>query len=105
MGKNSRQDASTGIPEARLVELRQNGKAASQADGRFVDPRVLSRCEKTLDRRGEEWAAAVLGRDISRRSVMMPHRPYLLAGEDHTLIAADAEEDRISIADLDFAVQ
>ena len=103
MGKHSRQDALTDITEARLVELRQQGKSASQAIGGFVDPRVLNRCEEVLDRRGEEWAATVLGRDISRRSLTVRHRPYLHTGEDHILVAADAEEDRIAIAHLDTA--
>lgn len=104
MGKHSKREdtAHTGISEARLVELRKQGRDASRAGGGFVDPFVLRRCQDALDRRGEEWAAAVLGRDIGRRSVAVVHRPYLLAGEDHTLVAADAEEDHLSIAHLDF---
>lgn len=104
MGRHSKPDEDlTAIPEARLVELRRAGIEAERAGGGFVDPAVLSRCEKVLDRRGEQWAASVLGRDISRRSpsTNYRHRPYLSVGEDRALVAADAEEDRISIAHLD----
>lgn len=103
MGKHSKQDSSpTRISEARLVELRRSGQDASRTGGGFVDPFVLRRCQEALDRRGEDWAAAVLGRDIGRRSPMVVHRPYLMDGEDHTLVAADAEEDHLNIAHLDF---
>lgn len=104
MGKHSKvENNSTRIGEARLVELRHASKVASRDAGGFVDPYTLQRCEGVLDRRGEDWAAAVLGRDITRRSLTVAHRPYLLTGEDHTLVAADAEEDRISVAHLDVA--
>lgn len=91
-------DTATRITEARLIELRRDGK---NRDRGFVDPHVLRRCTDVLDRRGEAWAATVLGRDISRRSVGVPHRPYLYAGEPHALVAADAEEDLLTILDLD----
>jgi hypothetical protein len=104
MGKHSKvENNATHIGEGRLVELRQAGRVADRGAGGFVDPYILQRCEGVLDRRGEHWAAAVLGRDITRRSLTVAHRPYLLTGEDHTLVAADAEEDRISVAHLDFA--
>ncbi|GAA3148533.1 hypothetical protein [Rhodococcus baikonurensis] len=93
--------ATTSIPEQRLVELRSDGKVASGVQGGFVDPRVLHRCVEVLDRRGEGWAAAVLGRALDRRSLAVPTRPFLHAGEDHTVVLADAEEDRIAIAHLD----
>ena len=103
MGRHSKQESNpTSISEERLAELRRHGQDANRAGGGFVDPSVLRRCQEALDRRGEEWAAAVLGRDIARRSPTVVHRPYLLAGEDHTLVAADGEEDRLSIAHLDF---
>ncbi|WP_231997413.1 hypothetical protein [Mycobacterium sp. 1245111.1] len=79
----------TSIPEARLVELRREGNAQVQ---RFVDPDVIARCIEVLDRRGELWAAAVLGRDLVRRSLIRAGRPYLRAGEDYTLVAADRVE-------------
>lgn len=104
MGRHSKPDEDlTAIPEARLVELRRAGIQADHAGGGFVDPAVLAHCETVLDRRGEQWAASVLGRDISQRSPSpyLRHRPYLSTGEDRTLVAADAEEDRIGIAHLD----
>lgn len=84
-------DPVTAITPARLAELRAEGKTKR---GPYVDPRVLNRCTGVLDRRGETWAAAVLGRDISRRSLAVPHRPWLNEGEQYILVAADAEEDR-----------
>lgn len=102
MGKHSKPaHAITGIAEGRLIELRREGQASGPGNGRFVDPTVLHQCLGVLDRRGEPWAASVLGRDLSRRSLGVPHRPYLLPGEDHILVAADSEEDRIAIEHLD----
>jgi hypothetical protein len=79
----------TEIPESRLVELRREGNAQVQ---RFVDPDVIARCLAVLGRRGEPWAAAILGRDLARRSLIRQDRPYLSDGEDYTLIAADRAE-------------
>lgn len=102
MGKHSKPDVSaTAISEDRLVELRREGKAADREDGPFVDPVVVWQCEAVLDRRGEVWAASVLGRDISRRSLGVAHRPYLFPGEARVLVAADAEEDQVAIGRLD----
>lgn len=84
----------TQIPDTRLVELRACGKsAASRAAGRFIDARVLADCSQVLSRRGETWAAAVLGRGLSRRSITASALPYLAADEEYTLVAADREED------------
>lgn len=103
MGRHSKvENTATHIGEVRLTELRQASRAVCRDTGGFVDPHMVRRCEGVLDRRGEAWAAAVLGRDITRRSSTVSHRPYLLAGEDHTLVAADAEEDRLSVTHLDF---
>jgi hypothetical protein len=79
----------TQIAPARLAELRAEGRAKV---GRFVDPAVLLRCRKVLARRGETWAAEVLGRDLTRRSLLVPGLPYLVDGEEHTLVDADREE-------------
>lgn len=84
-------DPVTAISPARLVELRVEGKAKV---GQFVDPHVLHKLTGVLAKRGETWAAAILGRDISRRSIAIPAMPYLNSGEEYTLVAADAEEDR-----------
>jgi hypothetical protein len=81
----------TAIEPARLVELRTEGQAkASQ----FVDPHVLHNMTAVLAKRGETWAAAILGRDISRRSLAIPAMPWLRNGEEYTLVAADVEEDK-----------
>lgn len=93
--------AATGIPECRLVELRARAREAERAGGRFVDPVVARRCGEVLDRRGEVWAAGVLGRDIARRSAAVPGRPYLVGGEYRVIVAADAEEDTVALAELD----
>ncbi|BEL41993.1 Uncharacterised protein [Mycobacteroides abscessus subsp. abscessus] len=102
MGRHSKPDVmATGISETRLVEIRRAGIDAECGNGGLQDARLLNRCEEVLDRRGESWAASVLGRDISRRSRYVTHRPWLLDGESYALIEADAEEDRLSITHLD----
>lgn len=72
-----------------MIELRRVGKASARP---FVDPYTIARCVEVLDRRGEAWAAAVLGRNIDRRSLGVPARPHLRAGEAHTIVAADYAE-------------
>lgn len=84
----------THIPAARLVELRQQGLAAERADGPFVDPRMLYRCEQVLAKRGQRWAEAILSRSMAKRSIAFPNKPWLNPGDDHTLVLADVEEDR-----------
>ncbi|MFV8160677.1 hypothetical protein ACNQVK_00740 [Mycobacterium sp. 134] len=102
MGKHSKPEpATTTIPEARLVELRQAGIADERDNGPFIDPHILQKSTAVLDRRGESWAASVLGRDISRRSRAVPRRSYLHDGESRTLIAADHEEDRVAASHID----
>lgn len=86
------------LSESLLVDLRAEGIAQRS---RFVDPVVIAKCSRVLDRRGELWAASVLGRDISRRSLGVPSRPYLRDGEEYVLVAADGAEDLAAIAGLD----
>lgn len=81
----------TAISPARLVELRAEGQTKIQ---QFVDPHVMSRVTTVLGKRGEAWAAAILGRSISRRSILVPTMPWLRNGEEYTLVAADTEEDK-----------
>lgn len=88
----------TDIPETQLMELRAAGHARQSP---FVDPGVLQQCSSVLDRRGEEWAASVLGRDLSRRSIAVRNRPFLNGGEEYALVAADQAEDRLILARLD----
>lgn len=87
----------TTLPETRLVELRADGLLHRSA---FPDPSVLHDCLRVLDRRGEKWAASVLGRDVSRRSVAVPGRPFLRDGEPYTLVAADRAEDDLILSSL-----
>lgn len=90
---------STKIPAKALVALRAQGLANSRKSP-FVDPYVIARCTAVLDRRGEPWAADVLGRDISRRSIGVPRRPYLIDGEPETLVAADVAETKLAFDEL-----
>jgi hypothetical protein len=89
--------APTNIPPHRLREIRELGVAADRARGPFVDPGVLSRCTGVLGRRGERWAAAILGRNLSRRSLAVPGKPWLSNGEPDALIMADQEEDAYTV--------
>jgi hypothetical protein len=81
----------TAISPERLVELRAQ---ATTLVSRFPQPSVINRCCQVLDRRGEAWAAEVLGRDLSRRSLASAKWPFLNDADPYTLIAADIEEDR-----------
>jgi hypothetical protein len=74
-----------------LAALHAEGRAQA-ACSRFVDPVAVSRCRRVLTQRGEEWAASVLLRDISRRSPLRASLPYLDTGEPEILVLADAAE-------------
>lgn len=87
----------TCITASRLVELRAHGARAARST-KFVDPQIIRRCTTVLDRRGEGWAAAILGRNIDRRSHAVPSGPYLLRADLYVLIAADREEDIAALA-------
>lgn len=87
----------TRMPPAKLVELRATGRARA---GRFVDPAVIRRCGIVLDRRGEDWAASILGRSLERRSLAVPSRPYLHHGEEYVLILADTAEDAHALREM-----
>ena len=90
----------TNLTEAKLVELRIAGVSYAMRQS-FIDPYTVAQCSKVLDRRGEQWAASVLGRDISGRSIAASSRPYLTAGEPYTLCAADRTEDNLILAELE----
>ena len=90
----------TKIPEPQLVQMREAGVTVGRAST-FVDPHVVHACLRVLERRGEVWARSVLGRDLARRSLTDGRWPYLLAGEEHVIVAADVEEDRLAAALLD----
>lgn len=91
----------TNLGEPELTQLRQQGYEAARKSGPFVDPHVIARCLHVLDRRGEPWAAAILGRDIARRSKWRPDRPWLRTGEEYILVAADVAEDDRVLDDVD----
>lgn len=89
----------TTLSEQRLVQVRAAARTATEhASNPFVDPREIRHATQILDRRGERWAAAVLGRDLTRRSLATAQRPFLYTGECAIIIAADVAEDR-AIAD------
>lgn len=90
----------TKIPEPRLVQMRQAAGTAGRTS-KFVDPHAVYACLAVIQRRGEEWARSVLGRDLARRSLADARWPYLLTGEEHVIVAADVEEDRLAAALLD----
>lgn len=81
----------TTLSPERLAELAAEGQAQA-ARSRFVDPCAAAASKKLLRERGEEWAASVLMRDLSRRSLALPHLPWLEDGEMETLILADRAE-------------
>ncbi|MEV1003435.1 hypothetical protein [Nonomuraea sp. NPDC050202] len=88
----------TTLSPEKLAELAAQGKAEA-AKCRFVDPDVVAASKKILRERGEAWAASVLMRDISRRSLGVPHLPFFHEGEMETLILADrAEWDQLAAA-------
>lgn len=74
-----------------LGQLACQGRAAAAASP-FVDPTAASRARRLIEERGEEWAASVLLRDLSRRSQLRADLPWLHPGELETLIAADRAE-------------
>ncbi|WP_264003348.1 hypothetical protein [Mycolicibacterium sphagni] len=84
------------MPERALVRLRRHAFAKRS---QFIDPYVIAECGRVLDRRGEVWAASVLGRDLTARSVAVPARPYLRGGEEYVLVAADRAEDELVLED------
>lgn len=81
----------TRIPEAQLAELR--GLSVFGRLEPFPDPHVIAASKRALTQRGENWAAAVLGRDLSRRSIAFPRLPYLESGEQYVLAEADRIEE------------
>lgn len=81
----------TTLTPEKLAELATRGRAEA-ARSRFVDPCAVAQSKKLLRERGEEWAASVLMRDLSRRSLLFGHLPWLEDGELETLILADRAE-------------
>jgi hypothetical protein len=83
----------TQLTEQVLAELRAAGLKSRTA---FIDPHVLNRAQQVVCRRGEEWAASVLGRGSLDHNIM-----WLKDGEQHTLIAADRTENQLALARIE----
>lgn len=81
----------TALTPERLAALHAEGRRLSSRS-RFVDPHAVIECKRVLWVRGEEWAASVLLRDITRRSAIDPTYPWFVDGEMETLALADAAE-------------
>ncbi|GAA2411042.1 hypothetical protein GCM10010404_81190 [Nonomuraea africana] len=81
----------TTLTPERLAELAALGRTLA-ARSRFVDPEAAARSKKLLRERGETWAASVLMRDLSRRSLLLPAYPWLEDGEMETLVLAEQAE-------------
>jgi len=83
--------AVTTLGADQLVQLHLDG-IAMRGTSPFEDPRTMNRYQEVLRRRGEQWAASVLCRDISRRSLTWG--PWLNHGEAEILVLADEAEQR-----------
>lgn len=92
---------STKLKEPELVILRRQAHEQNASSGQFVDPHLIAQCTNALRRRGEAWAAAVLGRDLSRRSIAVPAMPYLLDHEPLMLVLADRAEDVVTLNEFE----
>lgn len=92
--------AATKLTEQQLVKIRGAGHRAVFGQ-RFVNPCTIHACQRVLQRRGERWAAEILGRDISRRSLALPQHPYFYDGEPDIIVLADRAEDDAVLAALE----
>jgi hypothetical protein len=81
--------AETTLSAQQLVQLHAEG-ALMRGTSPFEDPVTMNRYRDVLLRRGEEWAASVLCRDISRRSLTWG--PWLEQSEPEILVLADQAE-------------
>jgi hypothetical protein len=80
----------TTLSPEQLVELAAQGRAEA-ARSPFVDPAAAAKAKRLLRERGEEWAASVLMRDLSRRA-LRGGLPWLEDGEMEALVLADRAE-------------
>ena len=80
----------TALTEEKLTSLR--AKAQAMPRSAFIDPFVIEESKEILRRRGEDWAASVLGHDLIKRSVLLPQYQWLKDYEPDVLMAADTEE-------------
>lgn len=79
----------TSLTAERLAALHTEGRAKT---GSFVNPYTMFRLRSILRERGEDWAASVLLRDLSRRSLIDAGFPWLESGEEEILVLADDAE-------------
>lgn len=75
----------------RIAELHVAG-AEQASRSRFVDPVACSQAESVLHTRGEMWAASILLRNLTRRSLIRADLPWISEAEMYTLIYADRAE-------------
>jgi hypothetical protein len=79
----------TTLTKAQIEEIQA---LALVRQGRDIDPAVIAELRTILTVRGRDWAASVLGRDLSRNSQLDPQWPWLKPGEEIVLWLADREE-------------
>ncbi|MBG0818937.1 hypothetical protein [Planomonospora sp. ID82291] len=84
-------DLPTTLSPERLAELAAQGRAQAGRSP-FVNPDTVAQLKELLRERGETWAASILMRDLSRRSLLFPHLPWLKDGEMETLVLANKAE-------------
>jgi hypothetical protein len=93
--------AATRLNERELVAIRRQAHVAAQLAGQFVDPALITQCTSVLRRRGEVWAAAVLGHDLNKRSLINARLPWLKDHEPLALVLADIAEDAAALRPLE----
>ncbi len=79
----------TTLTAEQLVQIHADG-IALRGDGPFEDPLIFAQYRQILRIRGEVWAASVLGRDLSRRSLTWG--PWLERAEAEILVLAHRAE-------------
>ena len=82
----------TTLSPEELAKILAEGRALADAGGRFVNPDTVYASIKVIRERGEEWAASVLMRELTRRSLSRPDLPWLEHGEMEALILANEAE-------------
>ena len=88
------------IPEPELNRLRQEGCDAAAA-GRWLTEDPLHPYDNHLRRYGDDWGAAVLGRDLARTAPEVGGCVRLSPADEHTLVLAGLLEADLLIARLE----
>lgn len=85
----------TALSEQQVADAHAVGRRVDIATGPVLDPRVAARCLKIIDRRGELWAAAILGHRLDHGR---DRHPLLARIEPYIIVAADtAEPDNVVV--------